>query len=154
VTFARSFFQQKINRELPAGSYDNETDEESLEDVSTLAYRRVEVRFFVPRIAGRSDPEMWIIKPQDLDIVLAIDREPAARRDRARSPEPAAKAAPQAAGLAREAADYQFAQRKAAFEKSRDDVLSSRGMRSNGPLYGACLGILALLFATWVANQI
>lgn len=159
VTFARPFFLQKVNRELPAGSYDIETDEESLDDVASLSFRRVEIRLFVPRIVGRSDPEMWTIKPQDLDIVLATDREPAARQDNARAQrqiaEPApASASPQSAGLAREAADYDFAQRKAAFEKSRDDVLSSRSMRSNGPLYGAGLGVLAFLFATWVANQI
>jgi hypothetical protein len=152
VTFARPFFLQKVNRELPAGSYTIETDEESLEDVSTLAYRRVEIRLFVPRIEGRSDSEMWTIRPQDLDIVLATDREPAGRQAARREPAPAEAAGPDAAAR-RQAGSADFAQRKAEFEKNREDVLSKRGMRSNGPLYGVCLGILALLAATWLAHQ-
>ena len=53
----------------------------------------------------------------------------------------------------RKAGQADFSLRKAAFEKNRDDVLSRRGMRSNGPLYGVCLGILALLAATWLAHE-
>ena len=158
VTFGRPFFLRKINRELPAGSYAIETDEESLEDVSTLAFRRVGIRLFVPRIEGRLDSEMWTISPKDFDIVLANDREPAGPRvARRESPAPEA-IGPEpgwpgpAAGRQAGAAD--FALRKAEFEKNRDDVLSKRGMRSNGPLYGVCLGILALLAATWLVHQL
>jgi hypothetical protein len=151
VTFARPFFLQKVNRELPAGSYTIETDEESLEDISTLSYRRVEIRLFVPRIEGRSDSEMWIIRPQDLDTVLATDREPARRGTPRTEASEAQPVRAQAAAPAQSSPG--FAQRKAEFEQKRDDEQSRRGMRDNGPLYGAGLGIFALLFATWLANQ-
>jgi hypothetical protein len=156
VTFGRPFFLQKINRELPAGPYAIETDEESLEDISTLAFRRVGIRLFVPRIAGRSDEEMWTIRPQDFDFVLANDRAPAGPEAARRAlPSEQAEPAPGwregAARLKTGAGD--FAQRKADFEKNRDDVLSKRGMRSNGPAYGVCLGIIALLAATWLAHE-
>lgn len=58
VTFARPFTLKKINRELPAGSYVVETDEEVLPGGASLSYRRTEVRFFVPRILGVSEGEM------------------------------------------------------------------------------------------------
>ena len=76
VLFTRPFFLRKINRELPAGSYVVETEEESLDGVSALSYRRVEMRLFVPRIVGKSDAEMWIISPGEFDAALALDREP------------------------------------------------------------------------------
>lgn len=155
VTFGRPFFLQKVNRELPAGSYAIETDEESLEDISTLAFRRVGVRLFVPRIEGRSEDEMWTIRPQDFDAVVANDRGPArpepARRTQSEAIRSEASWLGDAAGPKTGAGD--FAQRKADFEKNRDDVLSKRGMRSDGPLYGVCLGILALLAATWLAHE-
>jgi hypothetical protein len=157
VTFGRPFFLQKINRELPAGSYAIETDEESLEDISTLAFRRVGVRLFVPRIAGRSEDEMWTIRPQDFDSVLANDRGPAGPETATRALSSPEATGPQpgwaAAATALKAGAGDFAQRKADFEKTRDDELSKRGMRSNGPLYGVCLGILALLAATWLAHE-
>lgn len=76
MTFARPFFLRRIDRELPAGSYPIETDEETLEGVSTPSYRRVEIRLFIPRIAGRSEAEMWVIAPDELDDILMQDREP------------------------------------------------------------------------------
>ena len=157
VTFGRPFFLQKINRELPAGSYAIETDEESLEDISTLAFRRVGVRLFVPRIAGRSEDEMWTIRPQDFDSVLANDRGPAGP-ETSRRESPAREATGSEANWLEAAEAHKtgaadFSLRKAAFEKNRDDMLSKRGMRSNGPLYGVCLGILALLAATWLAHE-
>lgn len=157
VTFGRPFFLQKINRELPAGPYAIETDEESLEDISTLAFRRVGIRLFVPRIAGRSEDEMWTIRPQDFDIVLANDRAPAVPGAARREPLPDGATGTEAGwaqgAAALKAGTGNFAQRKAHFEKTRDDALAKRGMRSNGPLYGVCLGILALLAATWLAHE-
>jgi hypothetical protein len=137
VTFARPFFLNKINRELPAGSYPIETDEEPMDSASSLVYRRSQIRLFVPRIEGKSDPEMWAITPQDFDNVIALDREPA-------RPE-ATPAKPDTSS---------FEHRKAAFEKHRDDIAIARTRGGNAPLYGACLGILALLLATWIAHQV
>ena len=141
VTFARPFFLNKINRELPAGSYPIETDEESLDGQSSLVYRRSEIRLFLPRIAGRSDPEMWVINPQDFDVVIAKDREPASRI----APSISVASSPPDASSCE--------QRKAAFEKHREDVAVARRGGGNAPLYGACLGVLALLMATWIAHQ-
>jgi hypothetical protein len=132
VTFARPFFLHKINRELPAGSYPLETDEEVLEGVSTATYRRVEIRLFVPRIEGLSEAEMWVLGPQDLDTVLARDREPSAGKP----------AAPD------------LTERRAAFERSMGQAASKRRGKGNAPLYGVSVGILALLFATWIAHQL
>lgn len=147
VTFARPFFLNKINRELPAGSYPIETDEEAMDGTSTLVYRRSEIRLFVPRIEGRSDAEMWTIAPQDFDTVLAKDREPASRA--ARNP---VAANPVAASSQPDPSTFE--QRKAAFEKHRDQVAMAASTRGgNAPLYGACLGVLALLVATWIAHQ-
>jgi hypothetical protein len=156
VTFGRPFFLQKVNRELPAGSYAIETDEESLEDISTLAFRRVGVRLFVPRIEGRSDDEMWTIRPQDFDAVVANDRGPAGPETERREPPRPEQTGPDAVwpdtAAGRKAGAADFAQRKAEFEKNREDVLSKLNERGNGPLYGVCLGILALLAATCLAH--
>ena len=74
VTFKRPFFLDEINRELPAGSYVVETDEETLDVSSFVAYRRVGTRLFVPAVAGQSDTEMWVVNPQELDKALVRDR--------------------------------------------------------------------------------
>jgi hypothetical protein len=132
VTFARPFFLHKINRELPAGSYPLETDEELLEGVSAPSYRQVEMRLFVPRIEGLSEAEMWVLGPRDLDTVLARDREPAA-------------GPPLAPDLS---------ERRAAFERSMGQAAAKRRGNGNAPLYGACLGVLALFVATWAAIQL
>jgi hypothetical protein len=74
VTFARPFFLEEIDRELPAGSYTVETDEERLDVASFVAFRRVGTRLFLPAIAGKSDTEMWVVDPEGLDSALAQDR--------------------------------------------------------------------------------
>jgi len=73
VTFPWSFYLDEIDRELPAGSYTVETDEEALETVSYLAYRRVETRLFIPPATGRTGAEMWIVDPDGLDRALERD---------------------------------------------------------------------------------
>jgi hypothetical protein len=135
VMFTRPFFLRKVNRELPAGSYVVETEEESLETVSTLSWRRVETRLFISRIVGKSDAEMWIISPGELDTALALDREPPSGP---RQPD-VVRSIPHAA---------------AANRPIEELAMRDRNKGGNGPLYGACLGVLALLFATWVAHQL
>ena len=76
VTFARSFVLDEIERELPAGLYDVETEEESLEGLSFLAYRRVSTRILVRRASGET--QMWTIHPDGLAIALAQDKAPSA----------------------------------------------------------------------------
>ena len=134
VLFTRPFFLRKINRELPAGSYVVETEEETLEGVSAPSYRRVEMRLFVPRIVGKSDAEMWIISPGDFDAALALDRAPPSGPHEPDIP----RSMPHTA---------------AANRLIQELAMQNRNKDSNGPLYGACLGVAALLFATWVAHQ-
>lgn len=74
VTFAHPFFLAEIDRELPAGPYIVETEEEALDVASALAYRRVGTRLFVPRVAGKSEAEMWEVSPQELDNALVRDK--------------------------------------------------------------------------------
>jgi hypothetical protein len=131
VTFARPFFLRRIDRELPAGSYAVETEEEALESGSTLSYRRIEVRLFVPAMAGISEAEMWVINPGELDAALALDRQPANREPDMRG------AVETAAPAIRNVKELQLRKR---------ETLQDRG--SNTPLYGTLLGILALLLAT------
>jgi hypothetical protein len=129
VTFARPFFLRRIDRELPAGSYPVETEEEALEGVSGLSYRRIEIRLFTPRVTGVSEAEMWVISPGDLDAALALDREPASRREQG--------------GDLRSVAHNAAAARLVA-----ELALHDRQKGSNAPLYGTLLGVLALLLAT------
>jgi hypothetical protein len=139
VTFARPFFLRKVDRELPAGSYAAETEEETLGSVSALSYRRIEVRLFIPRIAGKSEAEMWVISPGELDAALALDREPSSR------PEPGVhRTAPHSVAAVRKTEEHAVSNRNA---------MQSRNKGSNLPLYGAVLGILTLLLATAVFGQ-
>ncbi|MDP3739118.1 MAG: hypothetical protein Q8R02_17130 [Hyphomonadaceae bacterium] len=77
VTFTRPFILDEINSELPAGSYTVETEEEPLDGVSFLAYRRVSTSFIVrpgPEVTGT---QMWLIHPDGLAAALERDRETA-----------------------------------------------------------------------------
>ena len=139
VTFARPFFLRKVDRELPAGSYAAETEEETLGSVSTRSYRRIEVRLFIPRIAGKSEAEMWVISPGELDAVLALDREPSSRRE----PD-SQRTAPHSAAAVRKTEERAV---------SNQNAMQNRNRGSNTPLYGAVLGILALLLATVVFGR-
>lgn len=48
VTFARSFSLDGLDETQPAGSYTVQTDEEPIEGLSFLAYRRVATVIFLP----------------------------------------------------------------------------------------------------------
>ena len=52
VTFKRPFALGGMDEVLPAGDYQIETDEELIEGVSFLAYRRVSVRLYLPSPTG------------------------------------------------------------------------------------------------------
>lgn len=79
VTFARPFFLQEIDRELPAGAYLVETEEEALDVSSFLSYRRAGTRLLIPGVAGQSEAQMWVIDPNALDNAIAQDRAAAAK---------------------------------------------------------------------------
>ncbi len=73
VTFARPFFLDEIDRELPAGVYALEVEEEMLDGVTFVGYRRVGTRMTVPSSAG-TGMETWLIRPDGLDAALERDR--------------------------------------------------------------------------------
>ena len=67
VIFARPFSLKGVGRELPAGSYMIETEEELIEGVSFPAYRRVATTIFVPtRPGGVVSGEVMTIDPSEL----------------------------------------------------------------------------------------
>lgn len=74
VVFNHSFHIEGIDRALPAGSYEIVTDEEVIEGLSFMAYRRVATSLMV---TGSSTPRMtterFAIDPVDLREALRID---------------------------------------------------------------------------------
>ena len=81
VTFARPFFLDEIDRELPPGAYLVETEEEALDVSSFLSYRRAGTRLLVPGVAGTSETQMWVVDPRALDNAIAQDRAASAATD-------------------------------------------------------------------------
>jgi hypothetical protein len=75
VTFTRPFILDEINRELPAGSYTVETEEEPLDGVSFIAYRRVSTSFIVRPGPEATGTQMWTIHPDSLAAALMRDQE-------------------------------------------------------------------------------
>lgn len=73
VSFSRPFRLDEIDRELPAGDYSLEVEDEALDGLSFLAYRRIATYLFV-RSSENSAVEMWTIDPEGLDSALAQDR--------------------------------------------------------------------------------
>lgn len=132
VNFFRPFHLVSLGRELPAGSYAIETDEEVLEGVASLMYRRTEVRIFLPVIAGVSEAEMWTVSPRELDAALATDSvsTPSIPLISAAStlPDP----------------DNTTGQGQAS---ARHD------QKASIPLYGSLVGVVALLLATLFLRQ-
>ncbi len=70
VTFTRPFFLSEVDGEQPPGSYNVDTDEELIEGLSFLAYRRVATFLHLPSISTRSGmTQMVPIDPSDLERV-------------------------------------------------------------------------------------
>lgn len=75
VTFNRPFVLDEIDSELPAGTYRVETEEETLDNISFIAYRRVATHFFAPSRPGvSSTAQMWMIHPRGLERALSRDK--------------------------------------------------------------------------------
>jgi hypothetical protein len=72
VTFHRPFHLKGIDHLLPPADYRVVTDEERLEELSFLAYRRVATSIFVPAPHG-SAIEMAVIDPLELEAALDQD---------------------------------------------------------------------------------
>lgn len=75
LVFDRPFALTGVDARQPAGVYIVETDEEPIENLSFLAYRRIATRIFLA-----DDPlhpgikETITIDPAEIDAVLAVGR--------------------------------------------------------------------------------
>lgn len=71
VVFRQPFNLAGIERKLPPGSYDVETDEELLEGISFPVYRRIATLIQLPTPAGLT--QTLTIDPEQLEAALARD---------------------------------------------------------------------------------
>ena len=72
ISFKAPFRLACFDGDQPAGDYQLETDEELIEGVSRLAYRRVGAFLHIPRGGGTT---VYSVDPQELETVLAKDRQ-------------------------------------------------------------------------------
>jgi hypothetical protein len=74
VTFTRPFRIDGLDERQPAGDYRVDVDEELLEGLSFLAYRRVAALIHLPAIA-RSQNSIQIVRvaPAEFDAMLELD---------------------------------------------------------------------------------
>jgi len=73
--FTHPFTMDGVDGVQPAGSYIVQIEEEVIESLSRLAYRRVETSMLVPlRPGSSSSVQSILIKPRDLEDALARDR--------------------------------------------------------------------------------
>jgi hypothetical protein len=73
VTFKHPFRIRGIERLLPAGAYEIVTDEETIEGLSFLAWRRIATMIIVPAEDARNSTEMLWIGSVDLADAQRID---------------------------------------------------------------------------------
>jgi hypothetical protein len=74
ITFARPFSLAGLDEIQPAGTYTIQTDEEPIEGLSFLAYRRVATVIFLPLHRGGPGSFQTIsITPEALDAAQARD---------------------------------------------------------------------------------
>jgi hypothetical protein len=74
VVFSHPFVLKGIDRLLPPGSYEVVTDEELIEGLSFLVYRRVSTSMIVPAQSHHASAvEMQTIDPRDLEAAQQRD---------------------------------------------------------------------------------
>jgi hypothetical protein len=74
ITFARPFLLGGLDETQPAGTYTVQTDEEPIEGLSFLAYRRVATVIFLPLPRrGTGSFQAIPVTPEALDAALAQD---------------------------------------------------------------------------------
>jgi hypothetical protein len=74
ITFGRPFALDGLDETQPAGSYTVQTDEESIEGLSFLAYRRVATVIFLPLPhRGTGSFQAIPVTPEALNAALARD---------------------------------------------------------------------------------
>jgi hypothetical protein len=67
LSFRQPFALKGADRVYPAGAYRVVTDEEPIEGLSFLAYRRVSTMMFVPAAHGNGSIEMIVVDPLELE---------------------------------------------------------------------------------------
>ena len=76
VRFSSAFRLPGFNEPQPAGEYSVDHDEEAIDEVSRLAWRRVAAFIHLPAIGSRSPTRQMVpINPADLDAALQHDQE-------------------------------------------------------------------------------
>lgn len=81
VTFIHPFVLGDLDEVFPPGAYSVETDEERVEGVAFVAYRRVSVVFHLPSRTGNPVLARAItMHPRELDTALLRDIEPGAAK--------------------------------------------------------------------------
>jgi hypothetical protein len=68
VTFPQPFLLRAIDVVVPAGAYNVDTDEELIDGLSFLAYRRTATWIHVPSITTKSgSSQMILVQPSELE---------------------------------------------------------------------------------------
>jgi len=76
VIFHYPFILSGLDERQPAGTYQIETDDELMEDVSFLAYRRVSTLIHLHATRERPDiTQTMTVDPDELELALARDGE-------------------------------------------------------------------------------
>jgi hypothetical protein len=74
VTFGRPFSLREVDDVQPPGTYTVDTDEEVIDGLSFLAYRRVATLLHLPSVSSRvGTTEVVTIDPSDLEAALKRD---------------------------------------------------------------------------------
>jgi len=75
VTFAHPFTSPEVEGAQPAGAYTVETDEEPIEGLSFMAYRRVATVIFLPLARGGQGSFQAVpVDPPALEAAIAADK--------------------------------------------------------------------------------
>ena len=76
VAFPRPFTLRGAEEELPAGTYDVETDEELIEELSFAVYRRTAMWIHLPQRRGGNSSLVARIDQDELDEALGVADSP------------------------------------------------------------------------------
>lgn len=82
ITFRRPFTVRGVDEIFPAGTYTVETDEEQVEGISFVAYRRIASLLHLPGKQGSAvTGRMLPVEPGDIDAALRRDQAPVEPED-------------------------------------------------------------------------